>query len=502
MAPSYNIDKASIMTFISLCTSSKALRPLRLRLVFLLSGVLSLIFLNCYDHSRVQPPQSRILLYEHPSLVCLASDLQDDILVVLRTGATELLQKLPIHFKTTLKCFRDYVIYSDMNEDLEGHRIHDVLSGVNKTNKENSPEFELYNHLHAHGRENLDFQTIFGSGPSGALGNPGWKLDKWKFLPAVEQALEHRPHAKWYVFIESDTYMIWHNMLEWLSKFDADKPYYLGKHMYISDVLFGHGGSGFVLSNPAMHLVVNHWRVNREDLDRYTEQEWAGDMILGKVIKDAGIDMFWAWPHLQGDSLYTIDWNISKLDKQAWCYAPTTFHHMSQDEFRLMWHLEQAWHRHNAGKTLRFRDIFKTLVRPRLQAERGEWDNMSAGVEYSQELLTGLPDQGKDALSPVEREAAESFEACRAVCESKPACIQFSYLPGKCSTATELRLGRAADLQCLEYSSAAGACISSAAPIEDRQNLIRSGWIMDRIPDYVHDMDLLCESAAGNDWIM
>lgn len=223
--------------------------------------------------------------------------MENDVLVVLRTGATESLEKLPTHFETILKCISEYVIYSDMEEEIEGHHIHDVLADVDDAIKNTVPEFELYNQLHTKGRDQVEYRTMFGSGPGGAVENPSWKLDKWKFLPMVDRALQHMPNAKWFVFIEPDTYLIWQNMLEYLAKFDASQPYYLGKHMYIGDVLFGHGGSGFALSNPAMEKVTEHWRNHQAEYDKHTEEQWAGDMILGKVVKDVGIDMFWAFPH-------------------------------------------------------------------------------------------------------------------------------------------------------------------------------------------------------------
>ncbi|RYP12199.1 hypothetical protein DL767_011404 [Monosporascus sp. MG133] len=241
-------------------------------------------------HSAISPaiPAPRS---EPATHACQKSPLGGDVIVVLRTGATEALEKLPVHSETILTCVSDYVIYSDMEEDIEGNHVYDVLDQVNDTIKYTVPEFKLYNHLRASGRRGLNYQTMFGSGPSGALENPGWKLDKWKFLPMADWALQHRPNVKWFVFIESDTYMIWHNMLEYLSRFNASRPHYLGKHMYIGDVIFAHGKSGFALSNPAPRTVTGYWREHRDQFDQYTEREWASDMILGKALKDVGVDM-------------------------------------------------------------------------------------------------------------------------------------------------------------------------------------------------------------------
>lgn len=439
---------------------------------------------------------------------CPQSDFQNDVLVVLRTGATEILEKLPVHFETVLGCVPDYVIYSDMEEDIEGHHTYDVLDQVNGTLKNTVPEFELYNRLHVGGREGLEYHTVFGSGPDGALENPGWKLDKWKFLPMVDRALQRKPGAKWFVFIEADTYMVWQNMLEYLSKFDDRLPYYIGKQMQIGGVIFAHGGSGFALSNTAMKKVTDYWKGHQEEFDHYTQDQWAGDMILGKALKDVGIELFWGFPHLQGDSISTLDWNVSNIDRQPWCFAPITFHHATKSEFNMMWQFEQEWYRqHPEGDALRFRDVFKGLLYHHLQTKRANWDSISTEIKYSDESLGKLSDEERSRLSPVQQQAPSSFEKCQAACESRPACIQFSYTPGKCFTSKELRLGYAAESQCIEYSSVAGKCVDSGVKekandaTHQEGNVVQSGWIMKRVSSYMQELDQPCDSIAGNGWV-
>ncbi|KAI0466838.1 hypothetical protein F4859DRAFT_286060 [Xylaria cf. heliscus] len=443
----------------------------------------------------------------HSPPVCPESPLLDDILVVMRTGATEVLVKLPVHFRTVLKCVPDYIIYSDLEEEIEGHHTVDVLDEISDNVRATAPEFWLYNKLRAGGREGLEYQTSFGSGPTGALDNPGWKLDKWKFLPMVDRALRHRPDAKWFVFIEPDTYMIWQNMLEYLARFDPSKPHYIGTPMYIGSVLFAHGGSGFMISNPAMKMVLKHWKEQKDWFDEYTAKEWAGDMVLGRAMKDAGIDLFSASPHLQGNSLTGVDWTVNKLDKPSWCYAPLTFHHMTKPEFYMMWRFEKQWlhYRESTANLPRYRDIFRSIIHPQLRSERGAWDNLPTGVEYSDEAFEKLSDENRHALSEKEREAQVSFEHCRDVCESKPSCIQFSHAPGKCIISNELRMGHAAESQCLEYSHVAGKCVRTeedgARDVFSKENSVRSGWVMARVLQSLEQMDDACSSLGGSAWV-
>ncbi|KAI0455553.1 glycosyltransferase family 31 protein [Xylaria acuta] len=425
----------------------------------------------------------------HAPPVCPDSPLLNDVLVVVRTGATEVLEKLPVHFRTTLACVPDYIIYSDFEENIEGYHAFDVLDRINDDIRTTVPEFWLYNKLREDGREGLEYQTSFGSGPGGALDNPGWKLDKWKFLPMVDRALQYRPDTKWFIFIEPDTYMIWQNMLMYLSEFDPSTPYYLGRHMYIGKVLFAHGGSGFMISNPAMKIVTKYWKQNQDWFDDYTAKEWAGDMILGRAMADVGIALFSASPHVQGDSLTSVDWTVSKPNNPPWCYAPLTFHHMTEPEFSILWQFEQTWLHNNKGKgILRLRDVFWSIMHPQLQSERIQWDNLSEGTEYK-------------------REAPVSFQHCQAACESKTSCIRYSHAPGICFLSNELRLGHSTESQCLEYSHVAHKCIRKKKEGEpyavlDGKSFIRSGWIMNRVLDVAKQMDHECQGTEGNDWVI
>ncbi|KAI0164758.1 hypothetical protein GGR57DRAFT_450485 [Xylariaceae sp. FL1272] len=440
------------------------------------------------------------LITHQPRLKCPESPLPSSVAVILRTGATESQEKLAIHFSTILSCIPDILIYSDFTETIFGHQTHDILSDVNEDIKSTTPEFTLYNHLRAHGREGLSYETLYGSGPGGAQDNPGWKLDKWKFLPMVDRALRDRPEAKWYVFVEGDTYLLYQNMVAYLSKFDADIPYYLGKHMYINGIFFGHGGSGFALSRPAVEKVSRHWLDHLTEYDELTQREWAGDAILGKAIKDAGIDMFSAFPHLQGDSLTTIDWNVSKLDREPWCFAPTTFHHVNRAEFEMLWEFEQEWITQYEDVP-RFRDIFNSVVLPKLKPRVEDWDNLSSGMEYSEVIMS----KEGAALDQVEQEAHLSFDHCQDACLSKAACLQFSYnQKGVCFISNEVKLGHEIDKSCLEYSDAAGKCtkhVEEGDTVAEKDG-ITSGWIMTRVAEYVRVLDESCLGLNGKDWII
>jgi hypothetical protein len=415
---------------------------------------------------------SKLAALQREDIFCPQSELADDILVVLRTGATESREKLPVHFQTTLRCVPNFVLLSDLDEQIEGHQVHDVLGGVSDTTRKENEDFKLYHHLQEHGRQGLPSQQVITAQSGSSKGDylqtdkDGWKLDKWKFLPMIDQAHKAKPDAKWYVFVEADTYLGWHNLLEYLSNFDDSKPYYIGKHLYINDVEFGYGGAGFVLSNPAIRKVSEHRSTRIQDYEDFTKSHWVGDCALGKVLEDVKVPLHRAFPHFQSDAPATLDPAVQKIDRDLWCYPTITYHHVSPDEIAELWEFEQDWYkRHDI--LLRHRDIFIEHVRPKIGSSMAFWDNMSVDKEYN------AHDHGMLA-NEFERDAWKSFEHCRSLCESQKECIQFSFDTGSCSISNSFRLGY-------------------AKPNER----VRSGWMTDRVDDLFTQLD---EKCSIRDW--
>lgn len=269
----------------------------------------------------------------------------EDILVVLKTGVTEALNKVPAQLDTVLRCTPNFVIVSDYEEVIGGVRTVDVLRNVSDHIKQSQAEFDLYNRVQRGGRVALrpeDYGSDFNS-QYGRQGNPGWMLDKWKFLPMIDAVLERQPTAKWFVFIEADTYLFWENLLAWVSKHDPSQPKYLGCQTAIGDNVFAHGGSGFVLSNPAMRKVSEHRKTHMSELEELTVREWAGDSVLGRVLKDVGVSLTWSWPMSQGKQLWDLDCFSEAYSRRAWCHPVVTFHHMTPIEVYDMWAFDQQW---------------------------------------------------------------------------------------------------------------------------------------------------------------
>ncbi|KAJ5726279.1 uncharacterized protein N7483_007636 [Penicillium malachiteum] len=392
-----------------------------------------------------------------PAPLCPPLPGVDDILVVMKTGVTESREKVPIHFSTTLRCIPHYVIYSDFEEEIQGVQIHDALRTMDTGVTERVPDFDLYNRLKVLGREGLE-QDDFADEANSAIGkpnNPGWKLDKWKFLPMAQEALRYKPDAKWFVFMEADTYISWPTLLSWLVRFDSTKPQYLGTETQIAETIFAHGGSGFMLSNPALKLASEQYDARRAELDEYTDMHWAGDCVLGKVLADAGVDLHFSWPILQNSNLGELDEFTKELYRLPWCFIAVAFHHLSSSDIENLWKFEQKrWHEKNK-RILLHSDVFREWLYPAMstQPTKLNWDN----------------------LADEEQLQATTFDDCRDACTAQKTCVQFAFRDGVCFTGSRPRLGNP---RLTGYSV--------------------SGWVMDRVR-HMMDKSGLCPGPDYGD---
>ncbi|KAI6865548.1 hypothetical protein D0864_12243 [Hortaea werneckii] len=383
----------------------------------------------------------------------------DDVVVVMRTGATEIKDKLPIHFNTTFRCYPDFLIFSDYEETFDGFQIHDVLADVDSSLKQSNEDFKHYERLQELGREGLQADELHGesyeSGPVGKNDNPGWRLDKWKFLPMIVQSLKLRPEKKWFVFVEPDTYIVWSNMIQWLQKLDARKPLYYGSEVQIGDDIFAHGGTGFVMSRPAMKMGADEYLKNADEWHARTAAHWAGDCILGTALNQAGLPLNWAWPMFQGGNPVDLNWEDAKGDWRLWCTAAISYHHFTSFEIEDMWGWEQQRIAHSltkqgkqsfwrtADNILHHREVLKEYILPNITEPRQDWNNVCEGI---------VPDG-----------EGMSLDQCRGECERRKGCLQYSHSPTGCNVSETFRLGTVGEG-------------------------VTSGWLTDSVMDWMEHM--------------
>ncbi|OQO03140.1 hypothetical protein B0A48_11395 [Cryoendolithus antarcticus] len=355
----------------------------------------------------------------------------NDTVIIMKTGATELEDKFPIHLTTTLRCYPHQLVVSDHGEVYEGFVIHDVLEDVDEHIKATHPDFHLWRRLRDQGRAGLNASELSGPGVAlpdgnGKPANPGWKLDKWKFLPMMRKTLEAFPDKKWYVFVETDTYIFWSTWLAYSAVLDWQKPYYIGAEMQIGEVLFAHGGSGYAVSRPALEQVVQDYTSHKQDWEKFTDGHWAGDCVLGKAFAESGTQLTWAWPIWQGDPIHNMKYDRVENDRQLWCDPSVSYHRMTPSAIEDLWNYEQSWVDRRENISLpyhRHSDIYANYVLPKSSDPRESWDN------------NATDDKGP----------AKTPAACRAICEADESCVQYVLNDeGKCLTTWRPSFGEAA----------------------------------------------------------
>ena len=117
-----------------------------------------------------------------------------DTVVIMKTGVTELEDRLPPHLENTLKCPPNSVIFSDHEELYQGkYEIRDVLANISPEILQHNDDFSLYRRVKEVGRLGLEPVDLTGTRTTSKttaddkLGVAGWVLDKWKFIPMMTE---------------------------------------------------------------------------------------------------------------------------------------------------------------------------------------------------------------------------------------------------------------------------------------------------------------------------
>jgi hypothetical protein len=254
----------------------------------------------------------------------------EDVLIVVKTGASEIYEKLPEHLLTLLRCAPNYLIFSDVEQNIGNHHVYDVLTGVREHIKDSKSEFEYYREIN---RLAADGQSVAKLNSQEA-----WNLDKWKFLPMVRKAYQMRRTAKWFLFIEGDTAVVWANLVQWLKRLNPDKLIYSGSQNSLGDVGFAHGGSGILLSRAAVRKLHDNYASHEAQWENATMESCCGDAVLAQALLDVGVELTGGFPMIQGEAPLTVDWNPRHM-----CTPSVTWHHVSPMDIDMLWRLQQNW---------------------------------------------------------------------------------------------------------------------------------------------------------------
>jgi hypothetical protein len=244
----------------------------------------------------------------------------EGVVVVMKTGASEIEAKLPVHLNTTFRWAPNVMVFSDMAQEFEGMKIRDSLRHLAHELNKTDPDLRYYLSLTERRRKGEDI----------AKGNNtlAWSLDRYKNIPMLQQAFNTHPNARWFVFMDADTALIWPNLLTWLSQMDPSEPRYIGSSAIGSDdIRFAHGGTGYIISHAAAKLIAEETKEEQEKSFKITQEDCCGDSALAKVLRLHDVLITPAFPNVNGETLFDLEYSKERL-----CFASVTMHHMNPTE--------------------------------------------------------------------------------------------------------------------------------------------------------------------------
>ena len=231
-------------------------------------------------NSTTSDPAVESLLDRPPDGLCDTFPDTSGILLVIKTGASEAFQKIPIQLMTTLKCLPEFLIFSDMEQRIAGHRIRDSLDTVLQEAKDKNSDFDIYRRQQ---KCQVDLESCIANDAQNT--KDAWELDRYKFIHIAEKAYTLRPDYNWYVFIDADTYVLWYTMVQWLQQLDHRDKHYLGSISTLRGIPFGHGGSGYIVSKAAMEEFVGRHPGVANEWDVSMKRTCCGDYVFALAME-------------------------------------------------------------------------------------------------------------------------------------------------------------------------------------------------------------------------
>lgn len=300
------------------------------------------------DHENELPPQVPLMLDSadrqypgqmgrHPPLLdeeiscagnvpccILPTSRLPEFQVVFKMGASEPMDQVYSNLNHTSKCIPNVLAVSDKEQKVGRLHAHDVIADLPPWYQKHNKEFKDYNNLN---KPDTDASSISYA--------DGHRLDKFKFLPMIEYAYEKNPTAKWFIFLEADTFIAWNNVFQLLDQYNHSLPLYFGSPApgrILPDgkkTWFAHGGTGYALSSAAMDLLLSRTNSSHgQYLPRLSEQfqtlikeDCCGDSVLGYALAWKGIPLTGLNPMFNPHSLHMFSFSTD-----SWCVPIISIH--------------------------------------------------------------------------------------------------------------------------------------------------------------------------------
>lgn len=426
-------------------------QPRLLRIVIIL--VLALTAWSTWQRRQLGDDFASLLPNLEPLDDCAHAQDLGNVAVTVKTGATEAKRLIPTLLKTSLRCVKRPIIVSDLEQEIAGHKLHDVLKDFTPRAVAKNPDFDLYfkqQKLKAEGREkdipSLASLPIADEDWRTKGKTAAWGLDKYKNIRMVDLAWRMQPDREWYVFIDADSYLLWGNLLAWLPTLNHSKPMYIGQPVRMREhrprpLDFAYGGAGIILSRAAVRIYAEEREGMLARWDKRIETWWFGDFLLADLL-DEELDLLVTdgTPMLGADSPASSSYGVHN-----WCRPVVTMHHLEPADARALHKLD----RKAAGKVIKYKDVYSEVPRESLPKVRTDWDNRA------EEDFARLP------MTPhLAGFAHQSVAMCETACQLMPDCLQYIFvqenekLPNNavkqvtsCSMSKMFKLGQARPLE-------------------------------------------------------
>lgn len=435
----------------------------------------------------------------------------DRMMLLVKTGAMTIWNRLPMHFLTQLAKFSKFAIYSDAADSVAGYEVIDILANLSVPLL-NSEQFELYRHFRdMRARHSYlapqDTANLFFSKDAR---QKGWTIDKFKNLPMLLHAFkstESSDDIDWYVMIDDDTMLIVENLVRLLSSLDPTQPYYLGSAVAGLQYIFAHGGSGIVLSRKTMEIAFSEMEAekNVQDYSVRAQHECCGDYMVAMYLKELyGIALNYelSRSRFQGEPLHLI-----QFGHDNWCQELISLHHVGPRDMEVLWEYERirqyelaqgSQDAENSDSTIvgpplrgiTYRDLYNDFVKPYFDRRpQWDWDNGAKDVELSWQA------DYANENGQIENEAQRpwySLENCRRECERRLDCLMYRYDPYRryCGlSSSTIALGATVvnysededfDITCRTLTNSADKC-PKARDRTDKSHQMVSGWYLERV---------------------
>ncbi|SNX85438.1 uncharacterized protein MEPE_04147 [Melanopsichium pennsylvanicum] len=374
-----------------------------------------------------------------PSLDPQVEALKSRSVIVLKTGASVLFDRLPLQLLLAQDAFNpeiydtgragdqgpSFFVYSDADIQIGPFAVHDALANVSEVVRNEKEFSERYNSLH----------TMLSSGDDlrASNFNQGWNLDKWKFLYMWQDAFKRDPNADWYIGYEADTFVLWESLFKFLVTQDARKEQLFGcPSILLSKMeLFANGGCPYVISGALMRASYGKDPQFASKFDSEVKVSCCGDAELSialrksatKEIKHLGD----AGSRFQGERPLEILFN-----QDNWCEPIFNFHHLKTEEVQWLSSVERDIRAtKQKNETILYSDVFTHIIPPSLKKALHSLEHSNNHTFAEVELNPIKEDWeafGSSEKGVKQGRRTEDVENCKAQCIKSKDCTTWFWI--------------------------------------------------------------------------